>query len=169
MWWIVFRVVCSVIAYCGGGGVGKLTITNSSTHSAKINRAKNADNDRSSVPRISVDRYNPRRGPVAPISGQKGLLWHEERRQPVPPKYLYCTYRSQTGPGAHPASCTMGTGPFPGVKRPRRGADHPPPSKRRGHERVELYLALWAFVACYRENLYLHLTYRPGRYHTWGQ
>jgi hypothetical protein len=37
-------------------------------------------------------------------------------------------------------SCTMGTGSFPGVKRPGRGADHPPPSKRRGHERVELYL-----------------------------
>jgi hypothetical protein len=34
----------------------------------------------------------------------------------------------QTGPGAHPASCTMGTGSFPGVKRPERGADHPPPS-----------------------------------------
>jgi hypothetical protein len=33
----------------------------------------------------------------------------------------------QTGPGAHPASCTMGTGYFPGVKRLRRGADHPPP------------------------------------------
>jgi hypothetical protein len=33
----------------------------------------------------------------------------------------------QTGPGAHPASCTMGTGSFPGVKRPGRGADHPPP------------------------------------------
>jgi hypothetical protein len=32
----------------------------------------------------------------------------------------------QTGPGAHPASCTMGTGSFPGVKRPGRGADHPP-------------------------------------------
>jgi hypothetical protein len=31
----------------------------------------------------------------------------------------------QTGPEAHPASCTMGTGSFPGVKRPRRGADHP--------------------------------------------
>jgi hypothetical protein len=27
----------------------------------------------------------------------------------------------QTGPGAHPASYTMGTGSFPGVKRPRRG------------------------------------------------
>jgi hypothetical protein len=34
----------------------------------------------------------------------------------------------QTGPGAHPASCTMGTGSFLGVKRPGRGADHPPPS-----------------------------------------
>jgi hypothetical protein len=33
-----------------------------------------------------------------------------------------------TGPGAHPASCTMGTGSFPGVKRPGRGAEHPPPS-----------------------------------------
>ena len=32
----------------------------------------------------------------------------------------------QTGPGAHPASCTMGTGSFLGVKWPRRGADHPP-------------------------------------------
>ena len=34
----------------------------------------------------------------------------------------------QTGPGAHPASYTMGTWSFPGVKRPGRGADHPPPS-----------------------------------------
>jgi hypothetical protein len=32
----------------------------------------------------------------------------------------------QTGPGAHPASCTMGTGSFPGAKQPGRGADHPP-------------------------------------------
>jgi hypothetical protein len=29
---------------------------------------------------------------------------------------------------------------FSGVKGPRRGADHPPPSKCRGHERVGLYL-----------------------------
>jgi hypothetical protein len=34
----------------------------------------------------------------------------------------------QTGPGAHPASCTMGTGSFPGVKRPRLDANYPPPS-----------------------------------------
>ena len=34
----------------------------------------------------------------------------------------------QTGPGAHPASRTMGTESFPGVKRPGRGADPTPPS-----------------------------------------
>ena len=35
---------------------------------------------------------------------------------------------------------TVGTGSFPGVKQPGRDADHPPPFKRRGHERVGLYL-----------------------------
>ena len=45
-----------------------------------------------------------------------------------------------TGPGAYPAFCTMGTGSFSGVKRPGRGADHPPLSKCRGHEREGLYL-----------------------------
>ena len=33
----------------------------------------------------------------------------------------------QTGPGAYPASCTMGTGSFLEVKRRGRGADHLPP------------------------------------------
>ena len=31
----------------------------------------------------------------------------------------------QTGLGGHPASYKMGTGSFPGAKRPRRDADHP--------------------------------------------
>ena len=35
----------------------------------------------------------------------------------------------QTGPGAHPASCTMGTGSFPGGKvRPGRDSDPSSPS-----------------------------------------
>jgi len=34
----------------------------------------------------------------------------------------------------------MGVGSFPGVKRPGRGVDHPPPSNTEGKERVELYL-----------------------------
>jgi hypothetical protein len=32
----------------------------------------------------------------------------------------------QTGPGTHPASYTMGTGSFPGVKWPGCGVNHPP-------------------------------------------
>ena len=39
------------------------------------------------------------------------------------------------------------------VKRPGRGADHPPSSSVEIKERVELYLpSLWAFVACSRVN-----------------
>jgi len=46
----------------------------------------------------------------------------------------------QTCPGSQPASYTMGTGSFPGVKWPGRGVDHPPPSSAEVKERVELYL-----------------------------
>jgi hypothetical protein len=54
----------------------------------------------------------------------------------------------QNGPKAHPASYTMGSGSFPGVKRPGRIVDHPPPSSAEVKERAELYLyspvwALW--------------------------
>jgi hypothetical protein len=45
-----------------------------------------------------------------------------------------------TGPGAHPASCTVITGSFPRVERPGRGVDYPPPSSAEVKERVELYL-----------------------------
>jgi hypothetical protein len=47
----------------------------------------------------------------------------------------------QTGPGVHPASCTMGTGSFPGVKSGRGVTLTPHPLLVLiGHERVELYL-----------------------------
>jgi hypothetical protein len=47
----------------------------------------------------------------------------------------------QTGPGAHPASSTMGTGSFPGVKSSWGVMLTPhPTSSAVGHERVELYL-----------------------------
>jgi hypothetical protein len=48
----------------------------------------------------------------------------------------------QTGSGAYPASCTMGTrGPAPGVKaRPGRDADHSPPSSAEVENHLELYL-----------------------------
>ena len=43
----------------------------------------------------------------------------------------------QTGPGAQPAPYTMGTVPFPGVKRPGSGADHPPSFSAEVKERVQ--------------------------------
>ena len=46
----------------------------------------------------------------------------------------------QNSPVAHPASYTIGTGSFPGVKRPRCGVDHRPASSTEVKERVELYL-----------------------------
>jgi hypothetical protein len=47
-----------------------------------------------------------------------------------------------TGPGAHAASCTMGTGvPFPGGKaRPERDADCSPPSSAEVMNELELYI-----------------------------
>jgi hypothetical protein len=38
------------------------------------------------------------------------------------------------------ASYTMGTGSFPGVKRPGRGVDHPPSYSAEVKERVDIYL-----------------------------
>jgi len=54
----------------------------------------------------------------------------------------------------------MGTGSFPGVKRPGRGVDHPPPSSTEVKERVELYLysrfgPLWLVIGW---NLPFHFT-----------
>jgi hypothetical protein len=63
----------------------------------------------------------------------------------------------QNIPGSHPAPCIMGTGPFPGVKRPGRGADHPPtPSTGSRMSGATPLLPLWAFVACYRANFTCH-------------
>jgi len=46
----------------------------------------------------------------------------------------------QMDPEAHRASYKMGTGPFPGLKRPECGVDHPSQSSSEVKERVELYL-----------------------------
>jgi hypothetical protein len=48
----------------------------------------------------------------------------------------------QTGPATHLVSCTMDTGSLPGVKRPERGADHPPRSSPKVAKGLELYFHL---------------------------
>ena len=61
-----------------------------------------------------------------------------------------------------PPFLKTGTGSFPGVKRPGRGADHPPPSKCRGQERVGLYLySPLGLHGLLGEHLYLYL-YPPS-------
>jgi len=61
----------------------------------------------------------------------------------------------QTGPGAHPASCTMGTGSFPGVKSSWGVMLTPHPrSSAVGHERVELYLySPYGLYSLYRASV----------------
>ena len=54
----------------------------------------------------------------------------------------------QTGPEAHSASCTMGTGSFQGVKRPGLDVDRLPQSSAEVKERVEVLLPLLALMAC---------------------
>jgi len=54
----------------------------------------------------------------------------------------------QTGPGAHPTSYTMGTGSFPGEKRPRRGVNHPPPSGTEVEGRIKLYFCSPLGLCC---------------------
>ena len=57
--------------------------------------------------------------------------------------------QSRPALGAHSASYIMGTGSFPGAKRPGCGVDHPPPSSAKVKERVELYLysgRWWPFL-----------------------
>jgi hypothetical protein len=53
-----------------------------------------------------------------------------EVRSAAEVEYFSSNLCVQTGSGAHPASCPVGTGgPFPGAKsRPGRDADHSPPS-----------------------------------------
>jgi hypothetical protein len=64
-----------------------------------------------------------------------------EVRSPAEAKDFSPSLCVQTGSGAHPASCTMGTGgPFPGAKtRPGRDADHSPPSSAEVENEYELY------------------------------
>jgi hypothetical protein len=63
----------------------------------------------------------------------------------------------QTGRGAHPAFCTMGTGSFPGVESGRGVTLNPHPLLVRGlkQSRAILLLSLRDFVACKKGETYL--------------
>ena len=72
----------------------------------------------------------------------------------------------QTGPGAQPASCAMGSWVYPGGKeRPGRDTDPSPPSSAVGHERVELYLySPYGLYGLYRASVPVQGCTLPLRY-----
>ena len=60
--------------------------------------------------------------------------------------------------GPHPVTYTMGTGSFPGVKRPGRGVGHPPLiALRLEKEYGYTCNPLWTFVACSMVNFTFYL------------
>jgi hypothetical protein len=66
----------------------------------------------------------------------------------------------QTGPGAHPAFYTMGTGSFPGVKQLGRGVGYPSPSSAAVKDGTTIaLLPLWAFVSCSRVTFHFTFTF----------
>jgi len=71
----------------------------------------------------------------------------------------------QTGPGAHPASCTMGTGSFPGVKCSQGMllTTHPLLVLRSGRVELYLYPPSGPHQACSGITLPFYLLYK---YHT---
>ena len=70
-----------------------------------------------------------------------GITTHCELDVPgIEPRWKRFSATVWTVPGDHPASCKMGTGSYPGAKRPRRGVDHPTPSSAEVKERIVFYL-----------------------------
>ena len=73
------------------------------------------------------------------LSGYSDSLWARRSGDRIPVGARFSA-PAQTDPGGHPGSYTLGTGSFPGAKRPGSGVDHPPPSSAEVEGRVELYL-----------------------------
>ena len=63
--------------------------------------------------------------------------WRSRVQIPVGAKFSAAV---QTGPGSNPASHTMGTGSSPRVNSGGHRFDHPPPSRAKVIEKVEIYI-----------------------------
>jgi hypothetical protein len=98
----------------------------------KARPGRDADHSPHLVPRSWMSRsYKMSRVSLGSIVSDYGLDDRAiEIRSPAGGKDFSSNLCVQTGSGAHPASCTMGTrDPYPGGKaRPGRDADHSPPS-----------------------------------------
>jgi hypothetical protein len=79
------------------------------------------------LPVFVLTMYNILRGPGSSVGIATDYGLDGPGIKKIIPVWARFFAHVQTGPGVHPASFTMGTGSFPGVKRPGRGADHLPP------------------------------------------
>jgi hypothetical protein len=70
-----------------------------------------------------VAEYESAWGPVAQSVWRMNTGWSVLGSNPDVARFVA---HVETGPGVHPASCTIRSRYFPGVKNPGRGADHPP-------------------------------------------
>jgi hypothetical protein len=88
---------------------------------------------------ISIqDRFKAMAGPEHSMILAPPSLYFSLKKKPYNPIPVQVVFLSvQTGCGAHPASCPMGTG---GKARPGRDADHSPPSSVEVKNEYELYL-----------------------------
>ena len=102
---------CVLCSNCTHSGRCHLLTLSCCSHSAFIRLAKTSLTSCTAVARFGNVQASTLR------AGRSG------DRMPVGARFFSPV---QTGPGVQPASCTMGTASFPGVKRPRRGVDHPP-------------------------------------------
>ena len=85
--------------------------------------------------------YAVRRG------GRESVLLLPERFGVRKPDGIKFSAPFKTIPGVHPASCTMGTASFPGIKRPERGDDHSPRASTESKERMEQAIPVLHFCA----------------------
>jgi hypothetical protein len=89
------------------------------------------------------------------------ITGRSEDRMPVGARF---SSHVLTGPGAHQASYTLGTGFFQGVKRPGRGIDLPPSSSDEVKERVACYRVtctftlLWTLIMEYLIKIFRHFS-----------
>jgi hypothetical protein len=105
---------------------------------------------------LSVEMHHLGQGSVVSVAIHYGVGWSRDRKPEGWGRGLDFIHPFRLVLGTYPASYTMGTLSFQGIKLPGHGIDHPPPSSTEVEESRAIHLLLlWAFMACSRVNFTL--------------